>query len=85
MLRILEKLCRVGKKPLRIHNTDSQFLTTAKKRQSSFTYSWSLYEGILRILARFPALKVLRLQGSGVSAQELIAIRAAMPNCQIEL
>jgi hypothetical protein len=45
----------------------------------------SMGEGILEMRVRFPGLKVLRLQGSRVTADQLVAVRAAMPNCQIEL
>jgi hypothetical protein len=45
----------------------------------------SMGEGILKMRVRFPGLKVLRLQGSRVTADQLVALRAAMPNCHIEL
>jgi hypothetical protein len=45
----------------------------------------SMGEGILKMRVCFPSLKVLRLQGSRVTADQLVALRAAMPNCHIKL
>lgn len=42
-------------------------------------------EGILKMRDHFPALRMLRLEGSGVRSGDLAALKAAMPNCQLDL